>query len=367
MDGAGSAGNALVDQGAAEVVGSGIEAELGELGALLDPRDLYVGDPVVEHQSRYGVHFQHLAARGPGSNILDQALLVHGRLPVYEAERNELGEAAGLHLDVPQKGEVSRLVPGVLDVAVHDGGAGGDAQAMRRCDHADPVGGADPAGRDNLADAVVQDLGGGARQAVQAGVFEQLEVLLQRRPRPNGAVEDFLGGEGVDVDIRSFLLDGAADIDVEVAVHLWWQARLNADLGRSEVPGLPGPAHQLLDGQEIGFLLAMASTEGTEAAALDADVGEVDVAVYDVVHYVTDGPASKLVGCEDEGVKRRAFGLEQDDRFLRGDVLALQALVEDAGHRRVDGAEHALPGGAQLGEPQRVGGAGYHRSSSLRT
>ncbi len=191
----------------------------------------------------------------------------------------------------------------------------------------DPLAGGDATGGDAAAELVVEDFGGGAGEGIDAGLFEGAEVVLDRAAGADGAVEDLLRGEGVDMDVGEFSLDGAGEVDVVVAVHLGGKAGLDAHLGGAQIPGLAGTADDFFDGEEVGLLLAMVAREGAEAAVLDADVGEVDVAVDDVGHHVPHAAAPQLVGCEDDGVDLWAPGLEQRRRFVNADVFALQGLV----------------------------------------
>ena len=59
--------------------------------------------------------------------------------------------------------------------------------------------------------------------------------------------------------------------------------------------------HHLVDRQEVALLLAVVAAERAEAAVLDADVGEVDVAIDDVGDDVAGLAAAQLVGDEGEG------------------------------------------------------------------
>src|SRR5947209_4640582 len=63
----GSAGDVLVHQGAAQVVGSGLQHLAGAAGADLHPRDLHVLHPRVVGDAADGVHEQVLAERRPAA------------------------------------------------------------------------------------------------------------------------------------------------------------------------------------------------------------------------------------------------------------------------------------------------------------
>ena len=98
----------------------------------------------------------------------------------------------------------------------------------------------------------------------------------------------------------------AREIDVVAAVQLRRQPGLDADLGARRDPTPPRAPHDLLDGQEVALLLAVVAAERAEAAVLDADVGEVDVAVDDVGDDVADLAPAQLVG--GEGQRRAGRG-----------------------------------------------------------
>ena len=103
-----------------------------------------------------------------------------------------------------------------------------------------------------------------------------------RAARADRPVKHLLRREAVDVDVRQFLLDGARQLDVVVALHLRRQARLDADLRRAHFPCLASAADDLCLRKVVPLLLAVRAAEGAEGAVLDADVREVDVAIDDV-------------------------------------------------------------------------------------
>ena len=72
----------------------------------------------------------------PGScvHVVEEHVLL-----VDEAQRYELGEAAGALLDVADQREVAGYVPGLLDVAVHDGRRRAQPDLVGRGDDLDPA------------------------------------------------------------------------------------------------------------------------------------------------------------------------------------------------------------------------------------
>ena len=60
---------------------------------------------------------------------------------------------------------------GRFDMAIHDGAGGFDAERMGRLHHLEPLPCVDLVGADDGADFVVENFGGGAGQAAEAGAF----------------------------------------------------------------------------------------------------------------------------------------------------------------------------------------------------
>ena len=66
----------------------------------------------------------------------------------------------------------------------------------------------------------------------------------------------------------------------------------------------------------------MAAAESAKPAGFDADVGEIDVAVDDVGHDVTDGRFTELVCRGEHHHQIRAFGIEKRGRVVDGELGA---------------------------------------------
>src|SRR6266851_9150008 len=97
-------GDVLVHEGAAEVVAARVQGELRAGHAHLHPGHLDVGDPRMQGEAGDGMDLQRLLERRPLAGL---ALEVDRGPHVHEGKRHELGEAAGLLLDVAQHTEVA--------------------------------------------------------------------------------------------------------------------------------------------------------------------------------------------------------------------------------------------------------------------
>ena len=116
--------------------------------------------------------------------------------------------------------------------------------------------------------------------AVEAGGVEPRQRLLHAQPALLGDVHDLRRRERVDVD-RVARLDAAEDLlepaDVEVRV----QAALHHDGGAAERQRLLDLAVDVRLGEQVALPAPRLLVEGAEAAAGEAVVGVVDVAVDD--------------------------------------------------------------------------------------
>src|SRR5262249_60157372 len=100
--------------------------------------------------------------------------------------------------------------------------------------------------------------------------------------------------------------------------------------GGAQLGGLLGATHDLLEGEEIAFLLAMVAAEGAEGAVFDADVGEVDVAIHHVGDHVADLPPPELVGDQGERLSAAAVRLREGESVGDRQLAAVQTVTEDA-------------------------------------
>ena len=159
--GAGGADDVLFDHHAAHVVGAVRQAELPDLAALRDPRRLQVVE-VVEHEPRDRERAQ----------VVDAGRFDAAELGVLRliAPGDERGEAAGLVLQIAQPEQVLEPLLHRLDRAVHHRRRRAQAGAMRVAHDVEPlVGRRLVVAVEDLADAIDEDLGAAARNAVETG------------------------------------------------------------------------------------------------------------------------------------------------------------------------------------------------------
>ena len=115
-----------------------------------------------------------------------------------------------------------------------------------------PLVGGHLVGADDRPDLVVEDLGGGAEQAGQAGRLEPQQVVAERLAEPPGPLVDLQGGEAVDVHARHGLVHGLGHVQVVVAVEAGVDAALEGDLGGPALVGLDHPPGHLVQAEQVG-------------------------------------------------------------------------------------------------------------------
>src|SRR5580704_3036857 len=101
-----------------------------------------------------------------------ESLLKQKRVLVNEAERNEFGEAAGLRMNLAEERELTDPVGGSFHVSVHEGRGAANAALVRSADDFPPLRGGEFVTRENLADVVVENFGGGAGERIEAVIAQ---------------------------------------------------------------------------------------------------------------------------------------------------------------------------------------------------
>src|SRR5262249_53448517 len=90
--------------------------------------------------------------------------------------------------------------------------------------------------------------------------------------------------------------------------------------------------HDLGGGQEIAFFLTVVTAERAKAAVLDADVGEVDVAVHHERDRVAHLTAPQLVGGDGQGEQIASGRVREPIALGNRDLVAGECALEDAAH-----------------------------------
>ena len=134
--GSGRSGDALVDQGSAEVVDSCMQTGLHPLHAHLDPGGLDVSDVRMQNQAGHGVNEHGLAEGRPLPGL---TATVDGGHLRHERQGYEFCEPASAGLKIAQGQQVMRPVLIAIHMAEHDGGCGIQADSMGRFHDLQPL------------------------------------------------------------------------------------------------------------------------------------------------------------------------------------------------------------------------------------
>ena len=119
----------------------------------------------------------------------------------------------------------------------------------------------------------------------------------------------------MQVQARSAPLHGPSQIEVRRSRERGVDSALHADLGGADVPRLGGPLHDVVVGQAERVGIRAPLGERAESAAGVADVGEVDVAVDDVGHLVTDAIPTNVIRERAQRLEARPVGLHENERL----------------------------------------------------
>ena len=317
MRGAGLTADRLLHQRAAEVVRTGEERQLGELPAHLDPGHLDVGDPGPEEEPGDGDDSEIVGGRGSGprpQGVTERSPLVD------EAERHELREASGLLLEIAQQSQMGGDLAGVLDVPVHDGGARAEPDRVSRPHDLHPAPRREPAGRDAGSERVVEDLRCGPGDRPQPCILQPGQVLGERHAALLVAEVDLLGGVRVDVEVGKLALQPHQDLAIQVVILAGVDATLDADLGGAAGDAIPGLLGDLLQAAVEGVLVVAVSREAAEAAAVVADVGEVDVPVDDEGDVAAHVLGAGDVGRTGESLEVGTLGPQQEEGVVGAEL-----------------------------------------------
>ena len=257
-------------------------------------------------QSGERVNFEMLGKRGSGAC---ESLMEEQRVLMNEAKGNELGKSTGLGLNVAQEEHLSNPVGRSLGVSVHERRRSADATAVRGADDFDPLCGRKFIGREDVADFVVENFGGGAGQGAQSVVAKHGKVVSDRHSGEFNAIDDFHGRERMDVHLRDGGFDGAENVAIVELRKIAGQAALNADFGGAQFPSFNSLPGHIVERVEISVGLAGTPAEGAEFTSHKTNVGEVDVAVDHVSDDVAGEFGAESVGGDEQAKEIIALGI----------------------------------------------------------
>ena len=211
---------------------------------------------------------------------------------------------------------------------------------VRGLDDLDPAAGRQLVRRDPVADAVLEDLGRGARRRAEAALAQVVEDVVGIAPGALAHEVDLHRRVGVEVDLRRHLLRPPQPAAVVLERVVGVDAALHADLGRAELDRLADPLGELVGVDLVGVGRAAGLPEAAEGAADRADVGEVDVAVDDEGRDVAGELGAQLVGGGADLLDRLRPRLgEQRRQLVPGLSSRRLAPALDRAADRVGGAE----------------------------
>ena len=267
---------------------------------------------VVEHQpaDRHGLEVEQAARLGQ----MSEPGVVR-----MEGQGNESLEAAGLVLQGAQAAEVIDAVARLFDVAVKHRRIGAQAELVGLTVNANPGLAVGLVLADLVAHFGMKDLSPAAGQAAQARFLELGEQFARRPAGEPREPVPFDGGVRLQMQARLGLVNDADDVQIPFVRQLVVQSADDVHLRSAAPLGLRGPFQDLLVGHHVTLLALQVGPEGAEGAAIDADVGRVqvrvdvvvgEVAVLALAHAVRQLAEREQVGViveEDAVVEREPF------------------------------------------------------------
>src|SRR5580704_101990 len=199
-----------------------------------------------------------------------------------ESERDKFGEAAGLLLDFAEQQKLIDPVLGRLDVSIHQRGSATDAAGVGGTYDLLPLLGGKFVARKHEADVIVEDFGGRSWQSVEAVVAEHEQVVLERHAGEFDAVNNLHGRKSVNVHAGNRLLYCTQNVAIVKGRQAVRQAALNANFSGADLPGFSCLLGDLVEAEKVRVGFTRAAAEGTELAAYEADIGEINITVHDI-------------------------------------------------------------------------------------
>ena len=261
----------------------------------------------------------------PAGRVLDGHPVVVGLI----GQGDEARESAAAVLLAPQLVQVIHAVFQRLDVAVEHGAGAAASQLVPGAVDAQVLLAAFLAGGDAAADLLAEDLCAAAGEGFKTGRLQFLEGVPNTLLGQPSQVQDFHGGEALELQARIHRLQGPQEPGVVGEGQRRVQPADDMEFGDAQGQRLTGLGHHLFFGQLKPVVVALLAAEGAELAAQDAVVGVVDVPVEDVGSLA---PIAALVGEVGQSRQRvEVPGLEQPQpvsgrQSLTGDHLVPNVL-----------------------------------------
>src|SRR5262245_17698062 len=140
----------------------------------------------------------------------------------------------------------------------------------------------------------------------------------------------------MDVQSRKCFLQRATKVDIVPAVHTGGKARLDADLGGTQVAGFACAPDDFLGRQEVTFFGQMTSAESAETTSFDTHVGEVDIAINDIGNDIAHGLGAQIISRSHQCQKVGTVGIKETGCLIDRNVRASQSAIQDATYGGAD-------------------------------
>ena len=170
---------------------------------------------------------------------------------------------------------------------------------MRRRDDIDPGGDVHLLMAQDLAHAVVEDFGGGAWNRSEPGVAQHRDIFGIFHPRATRPVHYFHRRESVDMNLREAGLHRDEQVAILERRHIGVDAALHANLGGAARDGIGHFRENRLVGMVVGVGFPLLPLEAAKLASDETDIGEVDVPIDDVGHFVANIFGAREIGALD--------------------------------------------------------------------
>ena len=132
---------------------------------------------------------------------------------------------------------------------------------------------------DLFAHLLGEDFGAAAGHGIEPGLLEFGDHRFDRLPADSGEVIDLHGGKGLEVQARVIGFDRRQHFQIKVEGELGVQSADHVDFGGSGRARLGRLGQDLVEGQGVAPFFPAVFGKSAKGAAVDADIGVVDVAI----------------------------------------------------------------------------------------